>query len=511
MEGVQCSVCSQSQAEFVCACVFPPFPVCSYCSPSHLEAAGVHSLVSIQALAAPVLVFGNEVCDICEIKPAVHFCLCTAPLPKFCKGCHLAHYQKVRQVHSMHSMSAYELVTSGRMSVETFRRKQVYINDFQLRIWDELVQFDAFARRVEGEFSALIGQITDKKAAVLADLQRLKVKLTAHLSAVQQTIEAKRYIESFEVTTALDEYILTGYELLPLPEADIFSGRLELREISTLLENSVSFAVQESLIEQESGQIPVLKGHYLRLFHRKTLQMTQMTLSQTTRIDHSTAYCFLSPNTLLAAGGISHNEVYHINIRSGQVERAKSLNTNRWWTGLFPYKGKFVYAFGGSNGNLLNSAEKYAIEAEVWTNVRSLMCRAKLCCSVCEHFSGLYMSGIEQKGSSIECFSLNSETFRLIRTNSVLMASILCCVGDELYQIQHDKAEFADLTSGPKVTFSTKWAFAPINNGQYWLCYPTQVKGGELVGVLNPCGAPFGLFRLQIAQGLFTQVANFVY
>jgi len=408
-------------------------------------------------------------------------------------------------------MLAYESVTSGRVSIETFRTKQLYLNDIQARMWEELVLFDTFVKETDRAFSTLLTQITVKREAVLGDLQTNKAKLRTYLNAIQQTIQSKRYLESFEAVTVLDEYILSGYRSFHAPETKIFTGKMAFQEIFGLLEKCVSYEMQDSLILQESGHIPVLKGNHLRLFNRKTLHMSQLTLSHVTRIDYATAYCFLTPNTLLAVGGIGHSDVYEVNIRSGTVERTANMNCTRWWTGVFPYRGQFVYAFGGSNGNFLNSAEKYTIETKLWTNVRSTMQRAKQCCSVCEHLSGLYMSGIEQKGSSMECFYPIDETFRLIRSDSYPIASIMCCIGDELYTIRHNKVEFANLARGPAVTLMVKATFQPINTGQYWLCCPIKVQAGELVSVLNPCGEPFGLFRLSPRQGLFTQVANFLY
>lgn len=511
MEGGQCAICQQSPSEFACSCVFPAFLVCSACLTTHFEAAGEHSIAPVPA-PGEQLIPGNEVCDDCQLAVAVRFCLCTQPLRKFCQGCDIAHYQKRRGVtHSMHPISAYEPVTSGRVQVEAFRSKQLYINDFQLRFWDELVQFDAFMRQVDSEFTALIAQITARKAAVLRDMQAIKDRLTVHLNEIQHTIESKRYIESFEVVTVLDECILRGYQSVSIPNVKLFTGKLELQAVYGAVERGVTYRTVDSLLQQEAGQIPVLKGHILRLFDRNSFQMAQMPLSQITRIDYATAYCFLTPNTLLAVGGMGHGEVYEINIRTAMVTRTANMNSNRWWTGVYPYRGLWVFVFGGSNGNFLNSAEKYALGGSVWTKIRNFMQKAKICCSVCEHLNGLYISGMEQKGSSIECFYPIDETFRLFRSDSVPVASIICCVEDKLYVIRQNKVEFADLANGSAVIWQLQANFPPINNGQYWLCCPVKVQRGELVSVLNPGGAPFGFFRFKPAQGLFTQVANFEY
>ena len=304
---MECSVC-QAQAEYTCSCGFPSFPVCAWCFPAHLEAPGDHALVPIQA--ASMLVVGNEVCDECEIAPAARFCLCTVPLRKFCKACNVSHYQKARRgSHSTHPMLAYESVTSGRVSIETFRTKQLYLNDIQARMWEELVLFDTFVKETDRAFSTLLTQITVKREAVLGDLQTNKAKLRTYLNAIQQTIQSKRYLESFEAVTVLDEYILSGYRSFHAPETKIFTGKMAFQEIFGLLEKCVSYEMQDSLILQESGHIPVLKGNLLRLFNRKTLHMSQLTLSHVTRIDYATAYCFLTPNTLLAVGGIGHSDV----------------------------------------------------------------------------------------------------------------------------------------------------------------------------------------------------------
>jgi len=151
-------------------------------------------------------------------------------------------------------MLAYQSVASGRVPLETFRRKQQFINDFQLRIGEELTRFDAREKQISEEFDTLLQKVIVKKTEAIAELQTARAQLAAQLSEIQQTIEAKRYAESPEITTALDEYIVNGYLSTTAITVQMFTGRLELQGVEEMLEKVVTVEV----LQQELGQdIPV--------------------------------------------------------------------------------------------------------------------------------------------------------------------------------------------------------------------------------------------------------------
>jgi len=61
------------------------------------------------------------------------------------------------------------------------------------------------------------------------------------------------------------------------------------------------------------------------------------------------------------------------------------------------------------------------------------------------------------------------------------------------------------------LTFTKKGTIAQMGNGVYWLCFPTCVSNGEVVGVLTAVGVPCGLFRFNPAGVHFSQVVEFSY
>lgn len=508
MESGQCSICHQASAKFTCSCAIPSISICASCTLAHLESPGPHSPVPAPKPANAHIQGGNEVCDVCTAQSAVSFCPCLVPLKKFCKVCDSAHRQKTPGIdHFPYPIAAYEPVSSGRISVKEFSKKQRFIESFKLHIEEELTRFDAFAKQVEGEFEALLAQITVKKDAIMADLCIKRGQIEANISEIQSIIDAKRYAESFEVFTPLDDYIANGYTLKSDTYMDIFTLELNLQEIEPILDRAVSIKLLEGLFVQIDLDIPILNGNNLRLFNHKTLEMEARELSQPTRIDNGTAYCYIGPTTLLAVGGQYHNEVYEVNIHSGKVNRRANMAVIRAWMGIIYYKN-WVYVIGGYNtsSKYLNSAEKYSLE---WISLRNPLESAKFCCSICEHTSGLYISGVEQSGSSIECLNPVTETFRLLRSDSVLYPSILCCAGEELYRVRWDTIEAIKL--GTAVASAKRVNIPKIGDGRYWLCCPFKLLNGELISVLNNCGEPYGLFSFKPIQGKFTQVANFVY
>lgn len=437
-------------------------------------------------------------------------------LPDFsrlCGDCEGNHCRKIpHTAHSTHPVSVYESMKSGGEPYDVIRNKQKCMDDLLKRLNDELIHFDAYVRQVETEFETLIAQITAEKEEIRRNSQIQRKKLTDYLDDMHQTIESKRYEKSFQVVTVLEEYIASGYVLTPVPAIEVFTGKMEFQGIYKLVEKCVTYEVVESPLLQILA-IPVLKGNSLRLYHRRTLEMTQLTLSQATNIDQNSAYCFIGLNTVLAVGGGCHSEVYEINVHTGKVDRRPNMSSNRGYAGVYPYKGEYVFVFGGydGSGNYLNTSERYRLSLKSWSNVRNPMQRSKYYSSVCEHASKLYVSGTDNAGSSIECFNPVYETFILLRTDSICVSSILCCLGDELYQVKHNKVEVARLSRGSPVTFTEKALFPQVGNGYYWLCCPLKPQRGELISILNSAGVICGLFSFKPVQGQFMQVATIAY
>jgi len=522
MEAGQCSLCHETHAKFACSCRFPTIPLCEGCIITHLGTEGAHMPIPIKKLAsAGVPATGNETCDECRNRAAVRFCLCTTPLRKFCEQCDIVHYQKAPLLtHSKHPIVTYQAVATGRVPIETFRKKQLYINDFQLRIGEELTNFDAFMRQVEGEFDQALGKVAAKKEEIVRNLQTQRALLVSALNTAQQEIETKRYAEALIVATVLDEYLVNGYVTSAVYGQRMFAGKIELAGIYSTLEKAMTCELTPNVLQEktEIHPIPVIKGNSLRLFHPITLQMSQLPLTQTTEIDQSSAYCYIGNDTVLSCGGGSgssvHSEVYEISIRTGRVERAPSMKSNRSWVGIW-CTNLHVYVFGGLNGrNHLHTAEKYELARKPWANLPNAMPKSMYLPSICEHSSGLYLSGCEySSGTPIVHFNIDNEVFSLLRFDvSYKGYSILCCLGEELYYIKQGTIEVASLSRGPDgVKFAVKGSFPPIGDGNYWLCCPMAFREGQLTSVLNQGENPSGLFCFNPAKDKFTQVATFTY
>jgi len=81
--------------------------------------------------------------------------------------------------------------------------------------------------------------------------------------------------------------------------------------------------------KKQRTPIPLLKGSSMRLIHPTTLETPELALNTAPKIDSSTAYCHIKPDTLLCCGGANpydcHNEVYEVSIRTGEVRVAPSM------------------------------------------------------------------------------------------------------------------------------------------------------------------------------------------
>lgn len=176
----------------------------------HIGTEGIHTPVPIKTSQpiAPALLQGNEMW-----REVSYSCLSLShSLRKFCDDCDTVHYQKAPLlIHSKLTILAYQGVVTERVPVETFRKKQLYINDLQLRIREELTNFDASVRRVEEEFDVQLRKLTVKKEEILRDLQTQRVKLVSILNTFRQEIEEKKYVERLKVSTMLDKYLTSGF------------------------------------------------------------------------------------------------------------------------------------------------------------------------------------------------------------------------------------------------------------------------------------------------------------
>lgn len=304
----------------------------------------------------------------------------------------------------------------------------------------------------------------------------------------------------------------------------MFKGKLELQGIKDLLSKTVSFALDENHLF-ETLHIPVIKENNVCLYNKKTLQMTQHALSLTPQVDKGTAYCCTTENTVFCCGGCNSSDVYEVNAQSGAVERPPGMHQNKDYAGIFNLSGKCVLLFGGVNKhyekgyvfggwikNYLKTVEKYDLERKAWTELPSMEVE-KYSCSVCQHSSGLYISGFSDttRETTIELFNPISETCRLLHTE-VGFSGILCCVQDELYHIRSSLIEVGSLTTGQtSIAFTQKGTVPKEGSGAYWLCCPASVVEGKVVGMFVANGTRCGLFRFESETVQFSQVVSFNY
>ena len=513
MEAGPCAMCGHSPCQFICSCILPPIPFCKECVSSHLiiEVEGRHqpTLVPMKDPGSLGTLNPDQLCEECKRQVATRFCLCRFPYFKFCDRCGISHYQRApRATHSEHPIAECQAVLSGQVPVTTFRAKQMYISGLEAQLEQDIYEFDSFARQVEEELTTLVGEVVAKKEAVLKDLADQRPKLVAAVVEAKQVIAEKRYLETFVVSTYLDDRILNGYEHAVMKDLKIFTCQINSRE---MLDKLVQYELSTKLKEEIVLDLPVIKDQNIRLFSPIDLTMTQLTLSRITVIDDSTAFCFIGKHTLLACGAMNvQGDVYEINIRTGLVTPRPNMPVNKHSVGICTLN-YHVYVFAGhDNSKHLDSAEKYSLASKSWTCISNRMNRVKDCCSIAQHSSGLYISGCAPT-HTIEHFDPARETFRLLRESGSHL-QMLFCVGDELISIRGDTIETADLSKGPEsIVFTKKKIFAQIGNGHYCMRTPAQWFRGKFVGVLNNINSYIGLYTFNPREYQFTQIAAFTY
>jgi len=503
-------MCGNSPCQFICSCILHSIPICERCITSHLNSGESHQIAHVQMKDPGSLGTLNpdQLCEECKRQVATRFCLCRFPYFKFCDRCDISHYKRApRATHSEHPISECQAVLSGQVPVTTFRAKQIYISGLEAQLEQDIYEFDSFAKQVEEELTTLVGEVVAKKEAVLRDLADQRPKLIAAVKDAKRVIAEKRYLDTFEVSTYLDDRILNGYEHAVMKDLKIFTCQINSRE---MLDKLVQYELSTKLKEEIVLDLPVIKDQNIRLFSPIDLTMTQVTLSRITVIDDSTAFCFIGKHTLLACGARNvQGDVYEINIRTGLVTPRPNMPVNKRSVGICTLN-YHVYVFGGhDNSKYFDSAEKYSLASKSWTCISNRMNKAKDCCSIAQHSSGLYISGLNPY--TIEHFDPASETFRLLRESGSLL-QMLFCVGDELISIRGDTIESADLSKGPEsIVFTKKRIFAQIGNGNYCMRTPAQWFRGKFVGVLNNITSHIGLYTFNPREYQFTQIAAFTY
>ena len=413
--------------------------------------------------------------------------------------------------HSKHPILAYQAVATGQVPILTFCRKQFYINDLQFHIGEELTHFDAFAKQTREELDEFTSKVAAQREKILRDLETLRGELVLRLKDIQEVIAAKRYAEAFEVVTELDEYIKEGYLTTAEYSLKMFTGKHHLAEICESLDKAVVYelAPNRLLEEADKGIIPVVNATNLRLFHPATFQMNQIALSQVTKIDQYTAYCYIRTDTILCCGGgTCHSEVYEINVKTGRVETAPNMNSPRYGAGIWCTK-KQIFVFGGCSRASLNTAEKYGLARKPWVNIANVMPKAMNAVSVCEHSSGLYLSGSDTAGTATVHFNLMTEVFQLMRYDpSFSVFSLICCTGDELYHIIPKNKETANLSDGPNgADFTLTPLSFPNSAGNCWQCCPMKRRGEVLLRVASFKSCAFYCFNP--ARSKLTSVFTF--
>jgi hypothetical protein len=121
---------------------------------------------------------------------------------------------------------------------------------------------------VERELTRLVKEVLDKKDAVLRDLAIQRPKLVSTVVEARRIIAENRYLETFR--------------LAHIWKTVMGTNTLFWRICGYLRANKQSGSDEKA--------------------NRLDLSMTQVTLSLNTRIDISSAYCFIGKNTVLACG-----------------------------------------------------------------------------------------------------------------------------------------------------------------------------------------------------------------
>lgn len=151
-----------------------------------------------------------------------------------------------------------------------------------------------------------------------------------------------------------------------------------------------------------------------------------------------TTLCVLSPTDILLAGGLTSSSslstVYLFKSKAQLCIKLASLSQARHAISMIKH-GKYVYAFGGRNGHLLKTSERYDTQLNRWEVLEDMMSARCLgnCVIVNEN---VYIIG---GGScSIEKFNINTLSFSFVYFSLGSSCVISAVYDDKIYLLSEE-------------------------------------------------------------------------
>ena len=322
-------------------------------------------------------------CSVCS-SPAAGFCCCKNQKIKLCLACFAEHYQaEDSDSHTFLPPEAFDYISPLVPIADFLERCRVVTTITQAlgvrigRLEKEREDYVSYLAAKEEEMILMVKtQIARDQTEACSRIN----KEIGHLKGIMGEIEKAR--GDLELGEDLSHLIIRTHEITATSvlsdttkfKVNIAPVQTELTQITTLAVYSFEQYFRKALAASKVYHFS-FNSNIMSTYEPKSNLQKSHTLQGGRNIPEKACWCNLQSGFVFVCGGFVSNTyqstTYLVDPTNLNVEVTAQMTQARRSHGLIEYEGR-VYAFGGYNGALLNSAERYTLREEQWAPISSM-------------------------------------------------------------------------------------------------------------------------------------------
>ena len=322
-------------------------------------------------------------CSVCG-KTAMGFCCCRNEKTKLCLSCFSEHYESGdSDSHTYLPPEAFDYI-SPLVPIADFLERCRVVTTLTLSLATRISRLEKeredYLCYLSSKEQEMICMVKTQIAKDQADACTRINKEIARLKAIIGDVERAR--GELDLGEDLSHLLIRTHEITS----------------TAVLSDTTKFKVNIATIETELAQITSLTVFSFENYFRKALAASKIyyfsfnsnimsiyepksniqkshTLQGGKNIPEKACWCNLQSGFIFVCGGFINNTYQSLTLlvdpTNLSIDATAQMTQARRSHGLIEYQGH-VYAFGGYNGALLNSAEKYNLRSAQWSPIASM-------------------------------------------------------------------------------------------------------------------------------------------
>ena len=415
-----------------------------------------------------------------------------------CSPCFQLHITfPCEESHHQIPITSHELVTPEE-NRKVFLAYTHRVNSLKTALLSNLEAVSSFQTRLLSEFDQLITDLATAKQTYASQLEKTKRIISMEIELAVRQIEDVEYLPKFQPLNGFEVQVLGCWTRDPdLRSTQLFTGEVDFSDIRNQVAKLVYFQTHFDYFRSEESPPAVLAGisyNSLRLYNLHEKKESRKSLRQ--NFTQGTVYCFLDHSTALCVGGVPPStSVQKLAITTGLLTPAPPLHYPRGFSGIRKH-GDHIYLFGG-NWPSTSTCEKLDIVDNVWSDLPS-MTVPRYAFNPCYYKGELFLADA-QNSNVIECFSLASETFRVLPlTLPELSGNSVAFIVDKELRIATAYGQLAVLNLSKK---GDSFRLSNISNTPIISSWPPLTVGSTIYFINYSTGQ---LRKYAIDTGLFS-------